>query len=340
MSEVPSSEQPIILSGIQPTSRLTLGNYLGAIKNWVALQNSYSCYFMVVDQHAITVRQEPNELRENTLLAVAIYLASGIDPARSRIFIQSHVPEHSQLAWILNCFGYMGELSRMTQFKDKSARAGKNIQVGLFTYPLLMAADILLYDTHLVPVGEDQKQHVELTRDLAQRCNGVMGEDTFRVPEAFIPKTAARVMDLQEPTKKMSKSASSDLGAIFLTDSAKQVEKKCKKAVTDSGTEITYDMEQKPGIKNLIDIQAAITGQNVEDIVASYAGKMYGHLKVETAQLLNQELEPIRQKTQEYMTDRGELMRILKLGAEQAREHASKTLSRVFERVGFVPHYV
>ncbi len=336
MSPLSKSSQSIILSGIQPTSRLTLGNYLGAIKNWLTLQDSYQCYFMAVDQHAITVRQDPKELHDNTLLAVAIYLAAGIDPNRSHIFVQSHVPEHSQLAWVLNCFGYMGELSRMTQFKDKSARVGKNIQVGLFTYPLLMAADILLYDADLVPVGDDQRQHVELTRDIAQRCNGIFGEDTFKVPEAFIPNLAARVMDLQEPRNKMSKSSSSDMGAIFLTDTAKQVEKKCKKAVTDSGSEITYDSENKPGVRNLIDIQAAITGQSVGAIVASYEGKLYGHLKVETAQILNEELEPVRQKTQEYLADRGELLRILRTGAERAREHAQRTLQRVYERVGFV----
>lgn len=324
----------IILSGIQPTHSLTLGNYLGAIKNWVALQGHDQCYFMVVNQHAITVRQDPAALKENTLFAVATYLAAGLDYKKHVLFIQSDVPEHTQLAWVLNCIGYMGEVSRMTQFKDKSAQAGANIPVGLFTYPLLMAADILLYDTQLVPVGHDQKQHVELTRDLAQRMNQVYGEGTVVVPEVFIPDVAARVMDLQQPTKKMSKSASSEAGVVFLSDTAKQVEKKLKRAVTDSGSEVSYETQTKPGVSNLIDIQSAILKQSREDIVAAYQGKMYGHLKVETAAIINEELEPIRQKTAEYLTDRGELLNILEQGAERARQKARATLERVYERVG------
>lgn len=326
--------QDIILSGIQPTHSLTLGNYLGAIKNWVALQGNYQCYFMAVNQHAITVRQDPSALKENTLFAVATYLAAGLDHNKHVLFVQSDVPEHTQLAWILNCMGYMGEVSRMTQFKDKSARSGVNIPVGLFTYPLLMAADILLYDTKLVPVGHDQKQHVELTRDLAQRMNQVYGDGTVVVPEVFIPDVAARVMDLQEPTKKMSKSASSEAGVVFLTDTAKQVEKKLKRAVTDSGSEVSYDPQEKPGVSNLIDIQSAILKQSREQVVASYQGKMYGHLKVETAAIVNEELEPIRQKTAEYLADRGELLNILEHGAERARQRAQVTLERVYARVG------
>jgi tryptophanyl-tRNA synthetase len=328
--------KPVILSGIQPTNRLTLGNYLGAMKNWVKLQDDYECYFMAVNQHAITVRQDPQELQENTWFAVATYLAAGIRPEDCAIFIQSQVPEHAQLAWVLNCFAYMGELSRMTQFKDKSTRAGTNIPVGLFTYPLLMASDILLYDTNLVPVGGDQKQHVELTRNLAQRMNSLFGDDTFVVPEVYLPKVAARVMDLQAPTSKMSKSASSEAGAVYLMDTAKQVEKKLKRAVTDSGSEVTYDPDAKPGVKNLIDIQAAITGQSIDEIVSSYKGKMYGHLKVETAQVINQELAPIRTKTAEYLNDRAELSRILQKGAAKAREQAALTLARIYERVGFI----
>lgn len=331
-----SGSKPIILSGIQPTNRLTLGNYLGAIKNWVKLQEQYQCFFMAVDQHAITVRQDPNELRQNTLYAVASYLAAGVDPKRSHIFIQSQVPEHAQLTWVLNCFSYMGELSRMTQFKDKSSRAGQNIPVGLFTYPLLMAADILLYDTNLVPVGDDQKQHVELTRDLAQRLNNVLGEDSFVVPEVYIADVAARVMDLQEPTKKMSKSASTELGAIYLLDEDKQIEKKLKRATTDSGQEITYEPTAKPGIKNLLDIQSAISGLSVDELVSSYEGKMYGHLKVDTARIVQEELRPLREKTRKYLEDPGELQRILHEGANQAREKAAKTLARIYDRVGFV----
>ncbi|SMF32550.1 tryptophan--tRNA ligase [Pseudobacteriovorax antillogorgiicola] len=325
-----------ILSGIQPTANLTLGNYLGAIKNWVKLQNEYTCFFMVVDQHAITVRQEPEKLRENTWFAIATYIASGIDPEKSFLFAQSHVGQHTQLAWVLNCYGYMGELNRMTQFKDKSTRAGANIPVGLYTYPLLMAADILLYDTHLVPVGQDQKQHVELTRDLGQRMNGLYGDDTFVVPEVYIPKAGAKIMDLQNPTSKMSKSAESEAGTIFLADSAKQVEKKLKRAMTDSGSEITYDRDGKPGICNLLDIQSAITGKSTEELVQSYEGKMYGHLKVDTAEIVNAELDPIRARTQELLSDRTELERILRNGAEKARERAEQTIKRVYERVGFV----
>jgi tryptophanyl-tRNA synthetase len=324
----------IILSGIQPTHSLTLGNYLGAIKNWVALQGQSQCYFMVVNQHAITVRQDPAALKENTLFAVATYLAAGLDYKKHVLFVQSDVPEHTQLAWILNCMGYMGEVSRMTQFKDKSARSGANIPVGLFTYPLLMAADILLYDTKLVPVGHDQKQHVELTRDLAQRMNQVYGDGTVVVPEVFIPDVAARVMDLQEPTKKMSKSASSEAGVVFLSDTAKEIEKKLKRAVTDSGSDVSYEPQEKPGVSNLIDIQSAILKQSREDIVAAYEGKMYGHLKVETAAIINEELEPIRQKTAEYLADRGELLNILEQGAERARQKARVTLERVYDRVG------
>lgn len=331
-----STNKKIILSGIQPTANLTLGNYLGAIKNWVKLQNEYRCYFAAVNQHAITVRQNPDELRENTWFAIATYIASGIDPESSSLFIQSHVPEHAQLAWILNCFGYMGELSRMTQFKDKSTRAGSNIPAGLFTYPLLMAADILLYDANLVPVGQDQKQHVELTRDVGQRMNGLFGEDTFVIPEVYTPPAGAKIMDLQNPTAKMSKSAESDTGTIFLADTPKQVEKKIKRATTDSDTVITYDKENKPGVCNLLNIQSAILGKSIDELLSNYEGKMYGHLKVETAEIVNVELDPIRARTNELLSDRGELASILKKGAKNAREKAAQTLERVYHRIGFV----
>lgn len=332
----PVTPKKVILSGIQPTNRLTLGNYLGAIKNWVKIQGDYSCYFMAVDQHAITVRQDPKELHENTLFAIASYVAAGIDPERCTLFAQSQIPQHAQLAWILNCNAYMGELSRMTQYKDKSAKAGANIPVGLFSYPLLMAADILLYDAHLVPVGEDQKQHVELTRDIAQRMNGIYGEDSFVVPDVFIPKVGARIMDLLTPTAKMSKSAVNENGSIFLADTPEQIEKKFKRAVTDSGSEISFDPAEKPGVSNLLSIQAAITGETIDAVVARYQGKQYGHLKVETAAFVIEELAPIQKRTQELLSDRGELSRMIRSSAAKARSQAEKTLSRIYERVGFV----
>ena len=324
----------IMVSGIQPTNRLTIGNYLGAIKNWVNLQRDYECYFFAVDLHAITARQEPRELKENTFFSLATYLASGIDLEHATIFAQSHVRQHAELAWVLNCFAYMGELTRMTQFKDKSSRVGEAIPVGLFTYPVLMAADILLYQTDLVPVGADQKQHLELTRDLALRMNNLYGP-LFKIPEPFIPKVGARIMDLQEPESKMSKSSSSELGAVFLNDSPKEIEKKFKRAVTDSGSEISYSPD-KPGIKNLIDIQTVITGRTVDDIVKSYAGKMYGHLKVDTAQIVCDELRPLQERTNRYLNDRGELEQILKKGAAKAAEKAELTLQKVYQAIGFV----
>lgn len=330
------SAPKVMLSAIQPTNTITLGNYLGAIKNWVRYQKDYRCYFFAVDLHAITVRQEPQALRENTLFAMATYLAAGIDPSRCTLFVQSQVPQHAALAWLLNCFGYMGELSRMTQYKDKSARAGQNIPVGLFTYPLLMAADILLYNTALVPVGADQKQHIELTRDLALRLNALYGDDTLVVPEPFIAAQGARIMDLQVPTKKMSKSDSQESGTVYLTDTAKDIERKFKRAVTDSGAEITYDETEKPGVKNLIDIQATITGRTTAEIVAGYAGKLYGHLKVDTADIVLAELQPLQTRTKEYLADRGELLRILAAGSAAARETAAATLERLTARLGLL----
>lgn len=330
------STKRTMLSGVQPTNKLTLGNYIGAIKNWVRLQEQFRSYFMVVDMHSITVRQDPAQLRENTWAVIASYVAAGIDPERCTLFIQSHVKEHAELAWILNCHAYMGELNRMTQFKDKSQRAGENIPAGLFTYPTLMAADILLYDVHAVPVGDDQKQHIELTRDLAIRMNNRYGEDTFVVPEPFLPKVGGRIMDLQEPTKKMSKSDSNEGGALYLTDTPKEIEKKVKRATTDSGSEITYD-ESKPGIRNLLNIQSAITGKPVAEIVESYVGKQYGYLKVDTAAIVVEELRPLQEKMTELLNDKGELTRILARGAEKAREQAAKTVRKVYDRVGFIP---
>lgn len=329
-------DKKVILSGIQPTNKLTLGNYLGAIKNWVRIQNDYNSYFMAVDQHAMTARQDPEALRKNTLFSIACYIAAGIDTEKCVLFVQSHVPQHSQLAWTLNCFGYMGELSRMIQYKEKSAKTGTNIPVGLFTYPLLMAADILLYDTTIVPVGEDQTQHVELTRDLAERMNGIYGDDTFVVPKAHIPTVAARVMDLLTPTSKMSKSAVNENGSIFLSDSPADIEKKFKRATTDSETVIAFDSQNKAGVSNLLSIQSAITGESISEVVARYEGKQYGHLKVETAQIVIKELSPIQKRAQELVDERTELNRILKSGAERAIAHAERTIKRVHERIGYV----
>lgn len=330
------SKKKIMLSAIQPTSQITLGNYIGAIRNWVQLQKEFDCYFFAVDLHSVTVRQDPKALYENTLLAMATYLAAGIDPQNCVLFCQSMVPQHAELAWVLNCFGSMGELSRMTQYKDKSARAGEHIPVGIFTYPLLMAADILLYDAQAIPVGADQKQHIELTRDIAERMNGVYGADTFVVPQPFIPKVGGRIMDLQEPTNKMSKSASTEAGAVFFTDSPKDIEKKFKRAVTDSGTEIAFDVENKPGVSNLLEIQSSITGTPVKDLVASYAGKQYGHLKVDTAAMVVEAMRPIQERTKELLADRESLLKILRQGADKAKEHATRTLARVYDRIGFV----
>lgn len=331
-----SANKKVMVSGIQPTNKLTIGNYLGAIKNWVKLQQEYECYFFAVDLHAITTKQDPKELASNTLFALATYLAAGIDLEHATIFAQSHVRQHAELAWVLNCYSYMGELSRMTQYKDKSSKAGETIPVGLFTYPVLMASDILLYQTDLVPVGADQKQHLELTRDVAIRMNNVYGQ-LFRVPEPYIARVGARIMDLQEPTSKMSKSASAEFGAVFLNDSPKDIEKKFKRAVTDSGSEIAYQ-DDKPGIKNLIDIQSAITGKSIPSIVESYAGKMYGHLKVETAQIVIEELRPLQDRTQAYLSDRAELERILRSGADKAAIRAEMTLKKVYSSIGFVTY--
>ncbi len=325
----------IMLSAVQPSNRLTLGNYLGALKNWVSLQKEYDCIFFAVDLHTITLRQDPEELREQTYRAIATYLAAGIDPESATLFVQSHVPEHAELAWVLGCFTYMGELGRMTQFKDKSAKEGQNIGAGLFTYPVLMAADILLYQTNWVPVGEDQKQHIELTRDLALRMNHLYGKDLFTLPEPSIAKVGARIMSLQNPAAKMSKSDPDTNASVFLNDTDDQIVKKIKRAVTDSGSEVTYD-DQKPGVKNLLDIQAAITGKPISEIVASYTDKGYGHLKVETADIVVQAIRPIRARVEEIMKDRGALDKLLKKGAEHARVRAGATLTKVYDRVGFV----
>lgn len=324
-----------MLSAVQPSNNLTLGVYLGALKNWVRLQEKYDCIFFAVDLHAITVRQDPKLLRQWTREAIATYIAAGIDPEKSLLFIQSHVPAHAELAWALTCFTYMGELGRMTQYKDKSAKQGANIPAGLFSYPVLMAADVLLYQTKLVPVGEDQKQHVELTRDIAGRMNGLYGDDLFTMPEPYTPTVGGRIMSLQDPTAKMSKSDPDPNASIFLNDSDDVIRKKLKRAVTDSGSEITFE-DSKPGIKNLLSIQSAITSKSTSELVQSYTGKMYGHLKVDTGDIIAAAVGPIRDKVRELTADPAYLDEILKKGALKARERAEPTLRKVYDRVGFI----
>ncbi|WP_026356878.1 tryptophan--tRNA ligase [Mycobacterium sp. 141] len=332
-----SGSKRVVFSGAQPTSdSLHLGNALGAVTHWAQLQDGYDAFFCVVDQHAITVPQDPETLRRRTLITAAQYLALGIDPARSTVFVQSHVAEHSQLAWVLGCFTGFGQASRMTQFKDKSQKQGADAAtVGLFTYPVLMAADILLYDTDLVPVGEDQRQHLELARDLAQRLNGQF-PDTFVVPEAMIPKATAKIYDLQDPTAKMSKSAATDAGLISLLDDPKATAKKIRSAVTDSEREIRFDPENKPGISNLLTIQSAVTGTAIDTLVDDYADRGYGDLKKDTAEVVVEFVAPIKTRVDELLADTAELTAVLAAGADRAREVAGKTLARVYDRIGFL----
>lgn len=329
------SDKKVIFSGIQPSGSLTLGNYLGAIKNWIKLQYEYEPYFCVVDLHAITVRQEPKDLRARTLEVLAIYIAAGIDPEKSTLFIQSHVPAHSEGAWLLNCYTYMGELSRMTQFKDKSQKSGNNIPAGLFNYPVLMAADILLYGADLVPVGIDQKQHLELARDLADRFNNLYS-DTFTVPDPYIPKTGAKIMDLQEPTKKMSKSNDNPNSFILMMDKPDVIRKKIARAVTDSIGVVNYTDEQ-PGVKNLIDIISAISGKSSEEIVSSYDGKGYKELKEDAADAIISVLEPIQKRVEELLSDKKQLEEIYAEGAKKASYRATKYLRKMQKKIGFIP---
>jgi tryptophanyl-tRNA synthetase len=328
----------VVFSGVQPTSdSLHLGNALGAVEQWVGLQDAYETFFCVVDLHAITVPQDPAMLRRRTLVTAAQYLALGIDPARSTIFVQSHVPAHTELAWVLGCFTGFGQASRMTQFKDKSAKQGADsTTVGLFTYPVLQAADVLLYDTNLVPVGEDQRQHLELARDIAQRVNARF-PDTLVVPEAMIAKATAKIYDLAEPTAKMSKSAATDAGLINLLDDPKRSAKKIRSAVTDSEREIRFDPEAKPGVSNLLSIQSAVTGTAIDTLVAGYAGRGYGDLKSDTADAVVAYVTPIKARMDELLADSGELEAILAAGARRAHEVAGTTLDRVYERLGFLP---
>lgn len=322
-----------LFSGIQPSGNLHLGNYLGAIKQWLPLQDQYEAIFCVVDMHAITVPQDPAELRQKTIEIAKIYLASGIDPQKSTLFVQSHVPAHAELGWVLNTIATMGELGRMTQFKDKAQSGGVDTSgVGLFDYPVLMAADILLYDTATVPVGEDQKQHVELTRDLAERFNKRFGE-TFVVPEPLIQREGARIMGLDDPTKKMSKSAVSEYNYIALSDDADTIRKKIKKAVTDSGSEIVY-ADDKPTLKNLINIYTLLSGKKVDEVEAMYVGKGYGDFKADLAEVVVDFLVPFQVRLAAISDD--EVLAILRTGAEKARAIAEKKVAQVYEKVGFV----
>ena len=333
-----SLDRPRVLSGIQPTSgSFHLGNYLGAVRQWVAQQETHDAFYMVVDLHALTVMQDADELRANARLAAAQLLAAGLDPDRCTVFLQSHVPEHAQLSWVLNCLTGFGEASRMTQFKDKSAKQGADrTTVGLFTYPVLMAADILLYQSDVVPVGGDQRQHLELTRVLAERFNARYG-DTFTVPDAFIVKETARITDLQDPTAKMSKSSSTPKGIINLLDEPKVSAKKVKSAVTDTGTVVSFDEENKPGVSNLLTIYATLTGTAVPDLERKYEGKGYGALKTDLAEVMVDWVTPFRERTREYLDDPETLDSVLAKGAEKARAVAAETLAQVYERVGFLP---
>ena len=330
--------KPIVLSGCQPSGDLTIGNYLGALKQWVSMQDSHECYYMLVDQHAITVRPNPEDLRKATLDGLALYLACGVDPEKSTIFIQSHVPEHAQLSWVLNCYTQMGELNRMTQYKDKSQKSEANMNSGLFTYPVLMAADILLYNADRVPVGDDQKQHLELARDIATRFNNLHGE-TFTVPDPYIPEFGARVMSLLEPTKKMSKSDTNPGNFIGLLEEPKKISKKIKRAMTDSDEEanIYFNIEEKPGVSNLLSLLSCCTGETVEQLVPKYEDKMYGHLKGDVANAVVALLEPIQQRYHEIRNDQAYLDSVLQAGAEKASARASKILAKVYDGVGFIP---
>ena len=330
------TNKKVIFSGIQPSGALHLGNYLGALRNWVALQDEYNCVYCVVDEHAITVRQDPAALRRQTIELFAQLVACGIDPEKSILFIQSHVPAHAELAWVLNCYTMFGELSRMTQFKDKSAKHADNVNAGLFTYPSLMAADIMLYQADLVPVGEDQTQHVELTRNIVQRFNGVYG-DVFTMPDAYIPKVGARVMSLNQPDSKMSKSIPE--GCVYLMDSPDDIMRKFKRAITDSDTEncVRYDRANKPGVATLIDIYAAVTGKTYEQIEVEFEGKGYGAFKPAVGAAVVELLRPVREETVRLLGDKAYLEGLYRAGAEKAASVAQRTLRKVHKKVGFIP---
>ena len=329
--------KPVVFSGAQPSGELTIGNYMGALRQWASMQGEYDCLFSIVDLHAITVRQEPEKLRNACLDGLALYLACGIDPEKSTIFLQSHVPQHTQLAWALNCYTQMGELNRMTQFKDKSAKNENNINAGLFAYPTLMAADILLYRADQVPVGNDQKQHLELSRDIATRFNNAYGE-VFKVPEPYIPETGARIMSLLEPTKKMSKSDENPGNFIGLLEDPKKITKKIKRAVTDSDEQarIYFDVEEKAGVSNLLTLLSCATGKSIESLVPEYEDKMYGHLKKDTAEAVVALLEPIQTRFAEMRSQQDFLNKVMAQGAERASERAQVMLDKVYEAIGFI----
>ena len=333
-----ATTQKTILSGIQPTNQITLGNYLGALKNWVKLQQQYRCYFTVVDLHSIVTTRGGGELATNSWYALAAYLAAGIDPAHACLFVQSHIAAHCELAWILNCFTWMGELGRMTQFKDKSAKEGANIPAGLFNYPVLMAADILLYQAALVPVGEDQRQHLELTRNLAQRLNNHCGQPLFKVPAPYIAEVGAKIMDLRDPRVKMSKTAAHADGAIFLSDDADTISRKIKRATTDSGSGISYDPTTKPGVSNLLVIQAVLLDLPLAEVCTRYQGQGYGKLKSDTADVVVTALRDIQTKINTLLYDRTSLRHVLDQGTAQAQATAQQTLNKVRDTLGFLPH--
>ena len=325
----------IVLSGIQATGKLTLGNYLGAIDNWVKMQEEYECYYMIANLHSLTVRNDPETLKNNTLKILAIYIAAGLDPDKNTIFIQSQVKEHTELGWILDCYTYMGELSRMTQFKDKSAKHADNINAGLFTYPALMAADILLYKANLVPVGQDQMQHLEITRDIAERFNKLYGE-VFVIPEGYIRKSSAKIMGLQDPKQKMSKSATNLNDVIFIEDTPEDILKKFKKAVTDSENKVKFDPENKPGVSNLMQIYSSITSKTMEEIEKQFENSGYGEFKTKVAEAVIEKLEPIQKKYKELLNSPEQLEKIYEKGAENARKLACKTMNDVKRKIGII----
>ena len=332
------SNKPVVLSGCQPSGQLTLGNYMGALKQWVSMQDDHDCLYMIVDLHAITVRQDPKQLAEACLDGLSLYLACGIDPQKSTLFLQSHVPEHAQLSWVLNCYAQMGELNRMTQFKDKSAKNENNINVGLYSYPVLQAADILLYQADKVPVGEDQKQHLELTRDIATRVNNLYS-DVFRLPDPYIPDFGARIMSLQEPEKKMSKSDNNPNNFIGLLEDPKKLAKKIKRAVTDSDEQanIYFNPTEKPGVSNLLTLLSLATGKSIKELEPEYTDKMYGHLKGDVADAVVALLEPIQARYAEIRADRAYLDDVMRQGADKASARAAETLAKVYKAVGFIP---
>ena len=327
-------KKPVIFSGMQPSGALTLGSYMGALQNWVNLSESYDCFYCIVDLHAITARQEPKDLRRRCLEQIAQYIACGLDPSKNTLFIQSHVPAHAELGWLLNCYTMFGELSRMTQFKDKSARNADNINAGLFTYPTLMTADILLYQTDLVPVGDDQRQHVELARDIATRFNGIH-DGVFKIPKAFIPKEGARIMSLADPTRKMSKSEPTG-GCVYLMDQPEVILKSFKRAVTDSDDKVRYDQGEKPGISNLMTIYSVATGRSYDAIESEFAGKGYGAFKSAVGESVVELFRPIREEAEQLLKSKDHLVNIYTDGANQAARVADRTLRKVYKKIGFV----